>query len=202
MGKHLRGLCHRDTLAVSLQPLMAQRVNLFLDDDFAEIIRAQKPRSLSLSSFCALLVEKGLDASGTLGLASGSEASTSNSYIPKSKNISKTNKNKGRKQGEPTIYPDDFTAFWKAYQSLPVKAGKQSKPLALQAWKEATAATDPAALLTAIQKQIEVQQSELRTERGFTVSMPDCFRWLRDECFHALLEENSPAVNDKPSWML
>lgn len=180
---------------------MAQRVNLFLDDGFAEEIKAKKPKSLSLAAFCAFLIEQSLDRAGTLGLASDSEASTSNSYIPKSKNIS-TNKNKGRKQGQTTIYPDDFTTFWKAYQSLPVKASKQSKPLALQAWKETTAATDPSALLSAVQKQIEIQQAELRTERGFTVAMPDCFRWLRDGCFHALLEDNAPAVNDKPSWML
>ena len=40
---------------------------MHLDDDFAELIKAQKPRSLSLSAFCALLMEKGLDSSITLG---------------------------------------------------------------------------------------------------------------------------------------
>lgn len=182
---------------------MAQRVNLFLDDDFANDIKAKKPKSLSLSAFCALLIEQSLDSAATLGLASASEASTSKAVTSISKSIHTSKRKKeGRKQGQTTIYPDDFTTFWKAYQSLPVKASKQSKPLALQAWKDATAATDPSALLRAVQKQIEIQQAELRTERGFTVAMPDCFRWLRDGCFHALLEDNAPAVNDKPSWML
>ncbi len=69
---------------------MAQRVNLFLDDDFANDIKARKPKSLSLSAFCALLIEQSLDRAATLGLASGSEASTSNSSTSKKPLTSKS----------------------------------------------------------------------------------------------------------------
>ena len=68
---------------------MAQRVNLFLEDDFAESVKAKKPRSLSLSSFCALLIEQALDSAATLGAPDGTEGATSNS---KSLSTSKSNK--------------------------------------------------------------------------------------------------------------
>jgi hypothetical protein len=29
--------------------------------------------------------------------------------------------------------------------------------------------------------------------RGFTVCLPDCFRWLRDGCYLVLLEGHTPA---------
>ena len=127
--------------------------------------------------------------------AEGSGASSSSS-IPKS--INKKNKKEGRKE---TIYPDAFTQFWKAYQQLPEKASKQSKPLALQAWEQATEFTPPADLQRAIEKQLTIQQQEING-RGFTVAMPDCFRWLRDECFHALLEGLDNPQSTSPSWLI
>jgi len=36
---------------------VTQRVNLYLEDDFADLLKARKPRSLSLSAFCAYLCE-------------------------------------------------------------------------------------------------------------------------------------------------
>lgn len=36
---------------------MTQRVNLYLEDDFADLLKARKPKSLSLSAFCAYLCE-------------------------------------------------------------------------------------------------------------------------------------------------
>ncbi len=96
-------------------------------------------------------------------------------------------KNKGRKV---LSYPLEFEQFWGAYQSLPVKAGKQSKPLALDEWKAACDEVRPEDLLRAVQLAMDVQHAELRSPRGFTVAMPDCFRWLRDCCYLALLERH------------
>lgn len=127
--------------------------------------------------------------------AEGSGASSSS--IPKSIN-KKKNKKEGRKE---TIYPDAFTQFWKAYQQLPEKASKQSKPLALQAWEQATEFTPAADLQRAVEKQLTIQQQEING-RGFTVAMPDCFRWLRDECFHALLEGLDNPQSTSPSWLI
>jgi hypothetical protein len=40
---------------------MARRVNMHLDEEFAAQIEAQKPKSLALAAFCALLIEQALD---------------------------------------------------------------------------------------------------------------------------------------------
>ena len=40
---------------------MARRVNMHLDEAFAAQIEAQKPRSLALAAYCALLIEQALD---------------------------------------------------------------------------------------------------------------------------------------------
>jgi hypothetical protein len=40
---------------------MARRVNMHLDDDFADCIELHKPKSLALAAFCALLIEEALD---------------------------------------------------------------------------------------------------------------------------------------------
>lgn len=44
---------------------MTQRVNLYLEDDFAEQIRRIKPRSLSLAAFCSWLIEAQLETLDT-----------------------------------------------------------------------------------------------------------------------------------------
>ena len=175
---------------------MAQ-LNFQLPDDLLARIDAARPEYLDRKGFLCLLIDQALDASVTLGVQSAAGTpSTSNSYIPKSIN-SRKNKKEGRKRAN---YPDDFEAFWKSYQSLPEKASKQSKPLALEAWKEATQLYGPDDLLRAVERQLEVQTNELNTPRGFTVAMPDCFRWLRDECFVALLEGHTPAETYVPTY--
>jgi hypothetical protein len=145
----------------------------------------------------------GVDASATLaeratatlpkgGVAIASEASTSNSSLEQEKN--KTRVREGKKSKDlPTVYPPDFEAFWKAYQQLPEKASKQAKPLALNAWKVATKVNTPEELLQAVANTLAIQQREMASERGFTVCLPDCFRWLRDGCHLAALEAHSPA---------
>jgi len=60
------------------------RINLTVQPELYDFILQHKPKSLSVARFCSLLVEQqaaqSLDASGTLGLASASEASPSSSY--------------------------------------------------------------------------------------------------------------------------
>lgn len=43
-----------------------QRVQLYLEDDFLEEIKLRKPRSLSMSAFCALCIEERLDKGFTI----------------------------------------------------------------------------------------------------------------------------------------
>lgn len=62
-------MCCYDTLQVPLRHQMTQRVNLYLRDDFADFIKSKMTGSLSLSAFCSLLIEKGLetvDSSATI----------------------------------------------------------------------------------------------------------------------------------------
>lgn len=83
---------------------MAQRVNLFLEDDFAESVKAKKPRSLSLSSFCALLIEQALDSAATLGAPDGTEGATSTSSIPIEVIPTRSRNKKGDARGKRDLY--------------------------------------------------------------------------------------------------
>jgi len=61
---------------------VTQRVNLYLEDDFADLLKARKPKSLSLSAFCAYLCEmqlRSLDSVARLATCSaGAEDPTEN----------------------------------------------------------------------------------------------------------------------------
>ena len=172
-------------------------IKLTIDPETADRLQLQKPRSLPLATFCALLIEQGLDTPATLGVqsAAGTPSNTLTS-IPKS--INSKSKKEGRKRQE---YPEVFEVFWKGYQRLPEKASKQSKPLAFKAWEEACELHPADELQRAVDRQLEIQQEELRSARGFTVAMPDCFRWLRDECFVALLEGHAPAQEHRTVYL-
>ena len=64
---------------------MTQRVNLYLEDDFADLLKARKPKSLSLSAFCAYLCEmqlRSLDSVARLATCSaGAEETTEISAV-------------------------------------------------------------------------------------------------------------------------
>ena len=165
-------------------------------------IEAAMPEYLDRKGFLCLLIDQALDTPVTLGVqsAAGTPSTSNSSSLPKS--INNKSKSKGRKEGrKQQEYPEAFTAFWGSYQRLPEKASKQSKPLALVAWEEACELHPAADLQRAVDRQLETQQAELRSARGFTVAMPDCFRWLRDECFVALLEGHTPAQEHQTQYL-
>jgi hypothetical protein len=64
---------------------VTQRLNLYLEDDFAELLKARKPKSLSLSAFCAYLCEmqlRSLDSVAKLATCSaGAEDTTEFSAV-------------------------------------------------------------------------------------------------------------------------
>jgi hypothetical protein len=166
------------------------QLNFQVPDDLLERLDAQKPEYLDRKGFLCLLIDQALDRPVTLGVqsAAGTPSSSNSSSLPKS--INNKSKSKGRKREN---YPPEFQAFWKAYQQLPEKASKQSKPLALTAWKEVVEEHGAEQLIRAAELQLAIQHRELQSERAWTVAMPDCFRWLRDECFVALLEGHTAA---------
>jgi len=178
------------------------QLNFQIPDDLLERLDASKPEYLDRKGFLCLLIDQALDSPVTLGVqsAAGTPSSSTLTSIPKS--INNKTKSKGRKEGRKRQeYPEAFETFWKGYQQLPEKASKQSKPLALVAWEEACELHPADELQRAVDRQLEIQQEELRSARGFTVAMPDCFRWLRDECFVALLEGHTPAQEHRTVYL-
>ena len=61
---------------------MSRRINMHLDEEFAETIELHKPKSLALAAFCALLIEEALDKRlepQTMGEPAARRASSSTS---------------------------------------------------------------------------------------------------------------------------
>ena len=113
------------------------------------------------------------------------------------KNIYKVVKNeikveKARKpRAKKTKGTPEFEAFWKRYQSCRHRANGQSKPKAVEVWGQLVPDQVHAIdLLRAIEGAID----DIRSRQGvgeFASPLPDCFRWLRDECYAVYLEDNN-----------
>lgn len=89
-----------------------------------------------------------------------------------------------------TVCSDEFQAFWKLYQSCPNKASNQRKNKAWDEWRSAIQLESPARLMKALEESIALNKRLQNTE-GWAAPLPDCFRWLRDGCYTAALEEAS-----------
>ena len=103
--------------------------------------------------------------------------------------VEKARKSRAKKtKGTP-----EFEAFWKRYQGCRHRANGQSKPKAVQLWGQLVPdELQPDDLMRAIDSAIE----DIRSRQGvgeFASPLPDCFRWLRDECYAVYLEDNAPA---------
>ena len=108
-------------------------------------------------------------------------------------------KNKGTNHGKKprakrTKGSPDFEAFWAAYQAIDHRANKQAKPQAWEVWKQLIDDDiAPADLMRALEVASADVQRRLRSGE-FASPFPDCFRWLRDECYAVYLENHqSPA---------
>ena len=97
-----------------------------------------------------------------------------------------------QKKQKKTDYTEGFNEFWKRYQSAPRKAIGQKKPLAFEAWKQALQEASAEEITKAIAAAIAEQQQLIKKDQ-FCAPLPDCFRWLRDECYAVYLEDNAPA---------
>ena len=107
----------------------------------------------------------------------------------------------GKKRNRPDYSPE-FQKFWATYQASPNKAN-QTKPLAFEAFKEALV-EEPAERLTEAAERLVKQQARQISAGEFNAPLKDCFRWLRDGGYEAMLEDIetinpvSEAVNDHP----
>lgn len=89
-------------------------------------------------------------------------------------------------------YTPEFQQFWNVYQTCPIKANSQSKPLAFEAWKEAIQAETPERVIEAARRVVE-QAKQAKIQDDWFAPLPDAFRWLRDERYTVLLEDHVPA---------
>lgn len=93
------------------------------------------------------------------------------------------------KQKKKDQMPQAFLQFWRTYNSSPNKAG-QSRHKALDEWKKAVKKVESSQkLIEAAQKAIHEQEIQMEV-KGECLMLPDAFRWLRDERFVSLLEDN------------
>lgn len=183
---------------------MTKGVFLRLPDDLVYDLERYKPRTMSLTGFCAYLIELGVDRDVTLAeRPKGSEASSSiNNIIDTSSlkelssnninstavKLTKTAKKTGKSRKRPE-YSEEFNEFWKLYQSAPDRVSSQTKPKAYDEWKGIVALEGPETLLRAATRAIEEQKRKMAAGE-FVGSLPDLFRWLRDGKYEVYLEEH------------
>jgi hypothetical protein len=93
-----------------------------------------------------------------------------------------------RKKEAEDLNKHRFEEFWKTYQCSKNKAG-QSKIRAKTEWEKAIkVAGSNQRLIEAAQRAIDEQTLQMNL-KGESIMLPDCFRWLRDGKYEALLEE-------------
>ena len=187
---------------------MSKAIFLRLPEDLICDLERYKPRTMTLTGFCAYLIELGVDRDVTLAeRPTGSEASNSSNIsntITSSLEVNTdNNKNtvvkltkksgkagKSRKRPE---YSEEFNAFWKLYQSAPDRVSSQTKPKAFDEWKAIVSLEGPETLLEAAGRAIAEQKRKMGAGE-FVGSLPDLFRWLRDGKYEVYLEEHKAQV--------
>ena len=163
-------------------------IKLTIDPETADRLQLQKPRSLPLATFCALLIEQGLDTPATLGVQSA--AGTPSTSIS-STTLEVSKEKKERKVGKRAEITPEFEAFWKAYQSCPRKVPSQSKAKSWEEWQKAIKQETPERLLQAAKSAVSDAVS-----CEWDYKLPDCFRWLRDGRYSVLLETHAVAQRE------
>ena len=93
-------------------------------------------------------------------------------------------------------YSDDFLEFWFLYLDIKKRASGQNKPKAWEEWKKATKKTTPNNIKLSLLAAIKQQRATER-DGGFAVCFPNCFRWLRDECYEGYLKDEKDALYKK-----
>lgn len=155
------------------------------------------PRTQTLPSFCALLIEQQLDRLGTLG--GPSAAGTPSSFLSigsidtSINNRTVVSERTGflngvsdeaqapakakRKRKPPIKGGPEFEAFWAQYLALKHRANGQTKPAALVAWTKVTKDITPEQLQRAL-GVAATEQNRAQRENGWAAPFPDCQRWL------------------------
>ena len=172
-------------------------------------------RDSGISGVVNRLISKGLDSSDTLRRPPGSYSYSSNNSLeglesvrgretfltPVSENFicHDPKEHESFLKEQKKIAQKDspaFKQFWEIYQSAGSKAANQSKAKARVAWKAALNIEKADRLVEAIKKAV-IEQARKMGADEFVTMLPDCHRWLRDECFSSLLEGHTPAQPER-----
>ena len=182
---------------------MTNEVQVRIYPSITKLIRGILPehkRNQRLTPIVNDLLYEALDRRLTLGKPSPSGAQTgagftSNTSIEENKvkedsEFSTVNEEwlkEHKKKVRPI--PGAFLVFWKTYNSSINKAG-QSRAKALEEWPKALKKVESSQkLVEAAQRAIHEQEIQMEI-KGECLMLPDAFRWLRDERFVSLLEDN------------
>jgi len=88
---------------------------------------------------------------------------------------------------------DQFEQAWKLYQSSPLRAKSQKKKTALAQWDRAVKRADPERILKAVGAAVEARSGpQPRKFEDRFPSLPDMWRWLRDDCWADVERELAP----------
>ena len=89
-------------------------------------------------------------------------------------------------------YTPEFEEFWAEYQKLPKKV-HQTKYKAFEVFKQVIDFESPKNLIRAAKLYVNQQVADLDGIDAWTMSAPDCFRWLKDDRYSVLLENHRAA---------
>jgi len=192
-------------------------------------IDASKPEYLDRKGFVCLILDQALDTSAkvsanhvgagnrngvdsrlplqfppNLEVTSSSPPTEAVQAVPSEERFETSNNDLGVKSKKPrakrTKGCDRFETFWKTYTAFEHRANKQDKPKALDAWKKATYQdVAPDDLMYALDKAHEEIIDKVANQTFYS-SMPDCFRWLKGECYAVYLEGNTTVQSTNNIW--
>jgi hypothetical protein len=184
------------------------RLDIRTSDELVQQLIASKPKSLSLSKFCAYLIEEQLLQRGTLGASPGAPSSSYSSSIstsliksivvsePETQSDAASElpateapepKAKRARKATPESLPA-FEAFWKQYLAIQHRANGQTKPAALAEWKQATKEITPEQLQRALTAAL-MEQTRVVKETGWAAPFPACHRWLAKGYWQQFVEK-------------
>ena len=211
--------------ASETQPLPILRIEI--PDDLHQRIDASKPEYLDRKGFVCLILDQALDTSANVsayhvgaGNRNGVDSRlplqfppnlevTSSSppteavqaVLPDSLETSLTDLGvKSKKtRAKKTKGCDEFETFWKTYTAFEHRANKQDKPKALKEWNESIKEVSHDDLMDALRKAHDEIIDKVANQ-AFYSSMPDCFRWLKGECYAVYLEGNTTVQSNNNIW--
>jgi hypothetical protein len=180
---------------------MGSEIHLRVEPELMAALQAKKPKILAMNQFCHLLLEQALDKGITLIAPSesrepesiSSEGAISTNVLSTKESTFRESTNTVQKRKQVQV-SDEFNAFWKLYQSCPLKANTQRKNKAWEEWVKATKIETPERLVEALENAIAAIRRGQNVD-GWAAPLPDCFRWLRDGCYTAALEDNPAQDN-------